>query len=175
MYKPQPGDVLLCFAPSLIGRAIDSIEALGLVREGKRPPRLTPLYSHACIYVGNGQVVEALGRGVVRSDAHKYDGVADIWARQMTREDRQAVVSRANTMVRARVKYSYMDILVQCIGLLTGLYLPMRLKRSVVCSVAAYDCYEAPNPSIPIAERRNCAPESIAVYGALDYRGIFRG
>ena len=110
MYSPQPADILLCYSPSLIGSAIDSVEALGLLREHKKPPPHRPLYSHAALYIGDGRITEAIGRGLVKSDAQKYSGVADIWSRDLSCVQRQTIVQRAKAMVRVGYRYNYLDI-----------------------------------------------------------------
>ncbi len=180
-YQPLPGDILMCYAPSVVGSAIDTVEGLGLLREHKKPPDHVPIYSHCCVYLGPDPtedtglcyVSEALGRGVVRSNAAKYEDVADVWAMSLTAQQREDVVHRANAFWRTHWRYSYGDIFVQFVRLLTGLKMPFEMKRSIICSLQCYDCYQA--ASEKIAALRNCAPEDIPIYGALEYRGQFGG
>ena len=173
MATPLPGDVLLCYAPSLIGAAIDEVEALGLLREYKKPPPHRPLYSHAALYLGDNQITEAIGRGLVKSGADKYTGVADIWSRDLSYAQRETIVQRAKAMARVGYRYNYLDIAVQFVYLTTGLMLPADFDHSIICSVAVYDEWQA--IKVPVARHRNCAPESLATFGALEWRGIFAG
>ncbi|MHB1681579.1 MAG: hypothetical protein ACYCYO_01945 [Bacilli bacterium] len=170
-YSPLPGDVFLCYVPSLLGTAIDTVEEIGLIRERKPIPRGHPVYSHAALYVGGNTVIEALGRGLVRFRVDNYHGVADVWSADLTAEERDAITGRGTAMFRTGYTYSYLDIAVQFVVLTTGLRIPIRLDHSIICSVFTFDAWMGAH--IKIAKRRNCAPEDEAVYGTLDFRGAF--
>ena len=170
-YSPLPGDILLCYVPSLLGTAIDTVEEIGLIRERIPIPRGHPVYSHAALYVGGNTVIEALGRGLVRNGADKYHGMADVWSADITAAERDAITGRGSAMFRTGYTYSYLDIAVQFVTLTTGLRIPIRLDHSIICSVFTFDAWMGAH--IRIAKRRNCAPEDEALYGTLDFRGAF--
>ena len=169
--SPLPGDILLCYVPSLLGTAIDTVEEIGLIRQRIPIPRRHPVYSHAALYVGNNTVIEALGRGLVRSRADKYRGVADVWSADISADERNAITGRGTAMFRTGYTYSYLDIAVQFVMLTTGLRIPIHMDHSLICSVFTFDAWMGAR--IQIARHRNCAPEDEAVYGVLDFRGAF--
>ncbi|MCL6597926.1 MAG: hypothetical protein K6T81_04230 [Alicyclobacillus macrosporangiidus] len=169
--QPKPGDLLLCYADSWLGEAIDTVEEIGLLRQGIKPPRGRPIYSHVAVYVGDGYVIEALGNGLVKSPAYNYFGKADVWSLDVDDTTRARIVGQAYRMLEAGYKYSYWDLFVQFMWLVFGLRIPWHSKHSIICSVFGYDCWAA--AGYQIAARRNCAPEDIATFGVLQYQGRF--
>ncbi|MCL6599221.1 MAG: hypothetical protein K6T81_10825 [Alicyclobacillus macrosporangiidus] len=169
--EPKPGDLLLCYADSLLGEVIEEVEEIGLIRQGIRPPRGLQIYSHVAVYVGDGYVIEALGNGLVKSPVSKYFGKADVWSRDVDDTTRARIVGQAYRMLEAGYKYGYWDLFVQFMWLVFGLRIPWNSKHSIICSVFAYDCWFA--GGYKIAVRRNCAPEDIAIFGVLHYQGRF--
>jgi len=165
----KPGDVLLCYAPSWLGEGIDLFEALGALRSQKKLPEHRPIYSHAALCVGDGKLIEAVGKGVVYGTIETYKGVADVWRTPLTDAQRFEIIRYAEALVKKKITYNDWDIVVQAFYLLTGFMLPHWLNKSVICSVAVYDEFHAANPRIQVAARRNCTPEDLAMYGALRF------
>lgn len=166
---PEIGDVIEVFGDSFVENGISVVEEVGMWLRDEHKPKGQPIYAHTAVYVGNGQIVEALGRGLTLSPLSKYNGYADVYRRDMSDYRREAIVKRALTMYREGYTYDYVEILWQFIRLIFRLDIPWHLKRSVICSVFVYDCYQA--ASIQIAKRRNCDPEELALFGSLTYKG----
>jgi len=166
---PEPGDLFLCYDSTLLGRAIDRVEEIGMLRRGQKPPKGRPVYSHVAVYIGNGECIEALGPGLVKTLAVDHHGKADIWTQHVERRGRDRIVKKAQKMLRQGYTYSWWDLFVQFAWLIFGLRIPWHQKRSLVCSVFGYDVWMA--DGIKIAPRRNCAPEDIPLYGTLFFRG----
>ena len=171
--QPKPGDLLLVHAPSVYQDAIEFAERISLFRQGAHPPRGHPVYGHVAVYIGEGYILEALGRGLTRSPITKYAGSADIWTRQISRSSRDRIVLRAIAMWRARFRYSWLLIGILAVRLLFGWRLPWHQRGSLVCSVYGYDCWAA--DKVQIAASRACSPEDIAVYGRLYFAGEYKG
>lgn len=172
-----PGDILLCYSPSIYRDLIVGAEDFYIARreafrQGKPAPAGRPIYSHVAIYVGGGKVIEALGRGVVISDVSKYAGKADTWRVPVASyEMRRAWVQRAYK--RVGYKYAWGDILVQAVRMFFAVNIPYNFSHSVICSVLAYDCVNGKRWHI--AQRRNCSPQDIAMYGMLNFAGVYGG
>lgn len=167
--KPQPGDLLLCYDDTLLDKAIDTVEEIGLIRQGIKPPKGRPIYSHVAVYVGRGYVIEALSNGLVRSNSHEYFGKADVYTKDILDSRRSRIVDKAEKMLREHYTYSWLDIAVQFVWLVFGLRIPWHSKRSIICSVFGFDCWNA--AGFQIAKYRNCAPEDIATFGVLHFKG----
>ena len=171
--EPKPGDLLLVHAPTLYEDAIEIAERISLLRQGIRSPLGHPIYGHVAVYVGGGQVIEALGRGLVCSPVTKYVGHSDIWTQDVSSAARDRVVMRALSMFHSGYRYSWVLIAILAVRLLFGLRLPWHQKGSLVCSVFGYDCWLADH--IEIAKTRACAPEDIPLGGQLYFGGAYTG
>ncbi len=167
----QPGDLLQCYSASLLRDAIVAAERIGALRDGVRPPRGRPIYSHTAVYIGNDFVIEALGAGLVRSPVSKHLGNADIWTRDVSAYGREQITARAEDMYRTGYKYAWMDLGVQLAYLTLGLKISYHFEHSIICSVFGYDCWAA--DGWKVAKRRNCDPEDIALGGVLHFAGEF--
>ena len=164
----QVGDLLLVRQNDLYEDVIAFGERVSMLRQGIKPPRGRPVYGHVAVYVGNGTVIEALGRGIVRSPASKYLGSGDIYTRQVTEAERAQICHTAMRLYIADYKYSWWLIAILAVRMLTGLQIPWRQKYSLVCSVLGYDAWL---PVCKIAAERACTPEDIPIYGALKFKG----
>lgn len=169
--QPQPGDLLLCYDHTLLDEAIDTAEYLGMLRRHQRPPKNRPIYSHVAVYIGNGKCIEALGPGLVLTEASKHHGKADIWTQHVSPHGRQRIVAKARKMLAQGYRYSIWNIVVQFIWLLFRLRIPWHQEHSLVCSIFAYDVWWA--DGWRIAKRQNCDPEDIALDGVLFFKGRY--
>lgn len=169
--QPQPGDLLLCYDGTLLDKAIDAVEVLGMLRRHQKPPPGRPVYSHVAVYIGGGQCIEALGRGLVVTAARTHRGRADVWTANIGSARRERIVEKAQQMLEAGYRYSYWDIVVQFMWLVCGLRIPWHQEHSLICSVFGYDVWATAD--LKIAKRRNCDPEDIALDGVLFFKGRF--
>ncbi len=161
------GDLLLVRQNDVYEDAIAFAERVSMLRQGIKPPRGRPIYVHVAVYAGNSTVIEAIGRGVVRSPASKYLGSADIYTRPTTEAERQKIRYRAMRLYIGDYKYSWWLIAILAVRLLFGLQIPWKQKYSLVCSVLAYDAWE---PVCKIAAERACTPEDLATYKAVKFK-----
>ena len=114
-----PGDVLLCRSNHWLGQLILWLD------QGD--------YSHAALYVGNGQVVQAVARGVIqesvrqsplllvqeRIDVFRYHATVDSTDRDLTSDEARRVLERASAFVAAEHAYAYDELLLVGILCLT--------------------------------------------------------
>lgn len=161
------GDLLLVRQNDVYEDLIAFGERISLLRQGKPVPRGHPVYGHVAVYIGNGTIIEAVGRGVVRSPASKYLGSADIYTRPTTEAERQKIRYRAMRLYIGDYKYSWWLIAILAVRLLFGWQIPWQQKYSLVCSVLAYDAWE---PVCKIAAERACTPEDLATYKAVEFK-----
>ena len=166
--KPQPGDILMVRAHDLLDDGIEAIQDWYDLRTGQ-PHGSDACYAHVAICLDKGRIVEAIGRGVVISDASKYAGIADVWGMTLTIPQRERIMRKAKWMAANRYKYAYLDIAVLFLRLAFGLRVPWHERRAVICSVLAWDGYWA--TGIKIAPERNVWPSAIAQAGVLTYQG----
>ena len=161
------GDLLLVRQNDVYEDLIAFGERISMLRQGIKPPYGHPVYGHVAVYLGNGTIIEAVGRGVVRSPASKYLGSADIYTRPTTEAEREQIRYRAMRLYIDDYKYSWWLIAILAVRLLFGWQIPWKQKYSLVCSVLAYDAWE---PVCKIAAERACTPEDIPLFGALKFK-----
>ena len=155
-------------AHDLIDDGIEAVQDWYDLRTGQ-PHGKDACYTHVAIALDKGLIAEAIGRGVVISEASKYAGIADVWGMELTIPQRERIMRKAKWMAANRYKYAYLDIAVLFLRLAFGLRVPWHERHAVVCSVLAYDCYWA--TGIKIVPERNCWPSAITQAGVLEYRG----
>ena len=166
--QPKPGDILMIRSHDLIDDGIEAMQDWYDLRTGQ-PHGSDACYTHTAVCLDKGRIVEAIGRGVVISDASKYAGIADIWGMELTVPQRDRILRKAKWMAANRYKYAYWDIAVLFFRLAFGLRVPWHERRAVICSVLDYDCYWA--TGIKIAPERNVWPSAIAQAGVVKYQG----
>ena len=168
--KPQPADLIMVRAHDLLDDGIEAAQSWYDLRTGQ-PHGSDAAYTHVCVALDKGRIVEAIGRGVVISDASKYAGIADVWGMNLTIPQRERIMRKAKWMAANGYKYAYWDIAVLFLRLAFGLRVPWHERRAVICSVLAWDGYWA--TGIRIAPERNVWPSAIAQAGVLTYQGPF--
>jgi len=126
-----PGDVMLYRRTSLLGRAIRLLDG--------------GPFSHAALYVGAGEVVEAIGSGVrsvtvTESLGHEKGDAMCAFRREMKSGHAEPVIGLARQFVSEGTKYAFHDVFL-CAGLALTRRLPLTpffrtLIRNVLDSAA---------------------------------------
>lgn len=158
-----PGDVLLVRSASAIGTLIRFGErvryagwpaalahlARKLVGTAQPDRPGDPWYvSHAAVYVGDGQLVEALARGLALSPVTKYDrsdtvvvAVADL-VPAVTDQDRARAVAFARTQLARHDRYGWLSIASIVLQLTTPAKLDISWDGALICSAFAAQVLE---------------------------------
>ncbi len=168
MYKLQVGDVLLVHNDTFLSDLVIRGEELELLRKGEKWPS-RPVYSHSAIFIGNGNIVEAIGRGVTVARLAKYYGKADIWSAPVHGIDRVQMRKTALDMVAQHYTYSWRLDAILALRMTLGLRLRWVQKHAVNCSAATWDVWESTRHRIAVS--RACSPEDIAMWGYLQFMG----
>jgi uncharacterized protein YycO len=95
-------------------------------------------YSHVCIYVGNGKVIEAQGfRTVGYQDLSFYNGMYDVFPVSMSKFD----YAKGYSWLKRQLgrKYDYWDILVLWLRCKFKLHIPWHEGKRIICSRLARD------------------------------------
>ena len=166
--QPKPGSLLMVRPHDLIDEGIEAIQDWYNLRTGQATHG-EAYYTHCAVVIDKGRIVEAIGRGVVISDASKYAGIADIWGMELTYTQAELITRKAKWMAANHYRYAYWDIAILFLRLAFGLRLPWHERHAVICSVLADDCYQGAN--IKIAPEHNCWPSAISQAGVLKYQG----
>lgn len=168
MYKLQVGDVILVRNNTFLSDLVIAGEELELLRKGEKWPS-RPIYSHSAVYIGEGNIVEAVGRGVNVSRLAKYYGKADIWSAKIHVVDRVQMRETALDMVAQHYAYSWWLDVILAIRMTLGLRLRWVQHHAVNCSAATWDVWDSVGHRIAVS--RACSPEDIAMWGYLRYKG----
>lgn len=168
----QPGDILLTRSNGLIGGIIrvgEYIhvdgwrEAMGRFwrwAKYRQPLSSTPhdpaWVNHAAVYVGNGEVIEALAQGLVRSPVSKYHPtqfiVIKLEAIKPGVDDahREDLIEFADAEADRHDKYGWFSIFSIIVQILTPLKLNLTWKDSMICSAFAARCLEHAGVTLPM-------------------------
>lgn len=134
IYEPRPGDFGVIKSTGIAARAIQ----IGTVSR----------WNHAFIYIGNGKIIEAIpSKGLIVSDASKYDRIA--WSQHtiLTDAQREIIVEKAKSLLGK--PYGFLDILVlslRILGLkiLKGKFVEkLAIRQGIICSELEAICYSA--------------------------------
>lgn len=104
--------------------------------------------NHTAVYVGDGQVIEALAGGLTLSPLTKYSPADYRIARLSTAEptassfERQATVAYAHAQLARMGRYGWLSIASTIVQLLTPLRLDVSWDGAVTCSAFAAQCWE---------------------------------
>ena len=128
----QPGDFLLTHGDAFFSRLIRFGEALRI----RGADRRFTWFNHAALVVGeDGSLAEALGQGVVTSNAAKYQQKDYVIVRTGASEaDRAEVLAFADWVVTNRASYGWLTILSIAVTVLTGSKLTFFVDGEFICS-----------------------------------------
>ena len=164
----QTGDVILVHRHTVGEDLVRWGEEIELARKGERWP-IYPVYSHAAVYVGDGLIVEALGRGTTLSQLDKYIGKADVWTGYVSNTHRELMRLYALRLVEHKVRYSWwLDVLL-ALRMLIGLRVRWIQRDADNCSALVFDVWWSIHRRI--AASRACSPLDIAMWGYLRFEG----
>lgn len=159
----QPGDLLLCRSKGIVGVLIRFGErtrvhgwriALGRavrvlfhrsVDEGPDDPAWT---NHVAVYVGGGQVIEAVAKGLQLASVEKYGPDVHVVARLANADpgiglvERQALVEFAHAELDRHTSYGWLSIASIVLQLLTPTKLDVSWDGAVICSAFGAQCWE---------------------------------
>lgn len=123
-----PGSFILTHRRSLPSRLIAVGQGIRFRGERRRYAHWT----HAALIVGSrGELVEALGSGVVRSNISKY---RDVEYEYVTIPAPATVVRYAEVMADRHERYGYIEILSLGLQLLTGARVALTTDNHMICS-----------------------------------------
>lgn len=133
--EPQqwtPGDFLLTRSHSTVGALIRFGERLRIHGDDRK----YAWFNHAALIVSaEGDLVEAIGRGVVRTKASHYRPVNYVVVRTSASEpDIRKVLAFADWVVDHRAKYGFVTIASLAITMLTGSKLTFFVDGRYICS-----------------------------------------
>lgn len=162
----QPGDLLLVHSGGLVGALIRFGEnvryhgwkhafAVAVGRAVEKPE--DPCWAnHVAVYIGNGQVIEALANGLNESPADKYvlEGDHNCTATpariaelasvrpEVTAEERAALVAFAQDQLAKHDDYGWLSIASIILQILTPAKLDLSWDGAMICSAFAGRCWE---------------------------------
>ncbi|WP_426564800.1 hypothetical protein ACPPVT_01515 [Angustibacter sp. McL0619] len=133
--RPQqwaPGDFLLTRGHGPVSRMIRFGERLRIHGDDRH----YAWFNHAALVVStDGDLVEALGRGVVRSHADKYLAKDYVVVRtHAAQHDVRQVLAFADWVVEQRAKYGFLTLLSLAMTMLTGSKLTFFVDGRYICS-----------------------------------------
>ena len=128
--KFVPGDFILVSTNGVLARLIRSGQFIRY--HGKMRP-----FSHwnhtAMVVSESGDIVEAVGRGVITSNIHDYDNVEYYYvSTKLNKQSRDQVIAAANSFLKD--KYSWITIFSIAIELLTGVKVQLTQSNTMICS-----------------------------------------
>jgi hypothetical protein len=171
-----PGDFLLTSNPAgwfsrngFVDRMISTGESLSLLHAGvpRDQRKWLSRWTHA-VAVGDGTLIEAVGKGVVRSPLDKYEGKDFLYVHTDLTDDQRA---EAVAIWDSFVGFKYGFLTDACIGFtaLTGSSLRVKLAHTMICSglvCAGLGIHQyADDPSF-------VRPDQLAAYHGIDGNAV---
>lgn len=128
--KYVPGDFILVSTKGVLAKLIrfgQFIRYHGSMRPFSR-------WNHTAIVISeNGDIIEAVGRGVIISNIHEYDDVEYHYvSSNLNKQSRDQVVAAAHSFLKD--KYSWVTIISIGIELLTGIKIQITRANTMICS-----------------------------------------
>lgn len=183
MPELRPGDILLTRSPGIIGALIRYGErvrysgwpaslawaarrTVGVARPDSRDD---PWWvNHAAVYVGDGQIIEALAAGLTISPAAKYDPsrlvvvpLAQLRP-DVTDTDRARAVAYAHRQLAAHDRYGWLSIASIVLQLVTPLRLDLSYDGALICSAFAGYCLMTAGVVLPTLSALTTMPADLA-------------
>lgn len=136
----RPGDFLLTRSDTLFGRLIRFGQALRVHGADRR----YTYWNHAALVVGEaGELIEALGTGVTRTNASKYLGTEYTVVRIIASDaDRAEAVAFACWAADQHACYGWLDIASLALTLVTGAKLSFFIDGQFICSALVAQALE---------------------------------
>ena len=169
MYKPRVGDLIMVHRHTPLETLTEWGEEIELLRHHQQWPN-RPVYGHVCVYIGNGTIIEALGRGLTVSKLSKYIGEADVWSHDVSGYDRDQIRHASIHMYRLGYGYSWWLDFLLALRMLFAYPVHWKQRKRVNCSAFAYDVWQYAWHKI--AKHRACSPEDIATFGYMRFQGV---
>jgi hypothetical protein len=125
-----------------------SISAFLHRRAAPEDPSDPAWVNHVGVYVGNGQLIEAESRGLVRSPVTKYSigtykiARLDQVRAHATDDERTSLVAFADEQLRRHDSYGWLSIASIVLQLLTPTKLDISWDGALICSAFAAQCWE---------------------------------
>ena len=181
-----PGDLLLTHSKGFVGALIRFGEnvryhgwrhafavALGIVPEDRSDPCWA---NHVAVYVGNGQVIEALGRGLQLSSIEKYElpgahncaatpcivAPLELVQPGVLPIERKSLVDFAREQLARHDRYGWLSIASIVLQLLTPSKLDVSYDGALICSAFGGQCWEHAGVILPTRSSLTTMPADLA-------------
>jgi hypothetical protein len=181
---PQLGDLWLTRSEGFVGRAIRfgariryhgwryALRSLGaaIVRRRFDESPDDPCWgNHVAVYVGNGQLIEALASGLTLSPVGNYPaGTFRVLALNATDGQRDDAVAFARAELAKHPRYGWLSIASIVVQLVTPTKLDLSWDGTMICSAFAARVWEHAGKTLPILSPGTTMPADLAFYaGAL--------
>ena len=176
----QPGDVLLCHSDAFVSKLIrfgETVRYHGwrkglqmLVGRWTAPVDDPTWANHAAVYVGDGQLIEALGSGLVMSpvskygpDAYRVAPLAEI-RQDVSAEARADLVAFAKAQLLRHGPYGWLSIASIVVQILTPSKLDLSYDGALICSAFAAQCWEHAGLILPTRSSLTTSPADLAAW-----------
>jgi hypothetical protein len=173
-----PGDVILVQGSGFVDNLIrfgQREEQHGWIyafkNVGKREVDATEPTSvaHCAVYVGNGNLIEALAGGLTLSRSDKYDNEPHLVARladafpEVTGEGRERLITFAHEALKRHDKYGWLSIASIIVQMVTPVGLDISWDGAIICSAFAAQCWEHAGMTITTRSSLTTTPAQIAI------------
>lgn len=185
MSELLPGDVLLTRSSSVVGALIrfgERTQYAGwpaalkwllkfVLRISNPDSREDPWWAnHAAVYVGDGQLIEALAGGLTVSPVSKYAAPIvlplTVVRPDVTDVDRARAVAFARTQVARHDRYGWLSIASIVLQLVTPLRLDVSWDGALICSAFAAQALEHAGVVLPTRSSLTTMPADLAAMAA---------
>lgn len=128
--KFTPGDFVLVSTRGVLAKLIRFGQFIRY--HGKMRPFAH--WNHTAVIINEaGDIIEAVGRGVIVSNIHDYDDVEYYYiSTKLNKQSRDQVVAAANSFLKD--KYSWITIFSIALELLTGVKIQLTQSNTMICS-----------------------------------------
>lgn len=185
MSELLPGDVILTRSNSVVGSLIRFGERarfagwpaalhwlIKFVLRISQPDELSDPWwaNHAAVYIGDGQLIEALADGLTLSPVSKYSQSIHVplagLRPDVTDTDRAQAVGFARTQLARHDRYGWLSIASIVVQLLTPLRLDLSWDGALICSAFAGQCLEHAGVLLPTRSSLTTMPADLAAMAA---------
>lgn len=161
------GDLIATRSDSFVGRAIrlgEKVKDTGSLWRGLRAPATTDSHwNHIAVYVGDGQIVEALGKGLTLSPLTKYSEYLHLPmpAGPKDKRLRAAALLFAMDELKRKRKYGWLSIASIFFQLVTPFKFSVSYGGAVICSAFGAMVWEHAGIIIPVNDDKCTMPSEL--------------
>jgi len=124
-------------------------------------------YSHVCLYIGNGKLVEADYSGIEYANIDKYKGRLDIYTCDLTDSQRKQICDYA--ISRIGQKYDYLLLFFLFLRKLFKLRFRFKDRKADICSELVNDSYKEAN--VILSRKKYPSPQEVVESKSLKFSG----